>query len=315
MVSGSGIGINGYDNSRITKAKGYTKYFLNSLGYKTPVGKVFLMPRLIKGFDEILSFHVSQNKATIKDIYAYVDTTFGYPCFVKPNRGLKGIGVHKCFNDSDIQGVIRKYEQAGIKDLIVEEFVDLPNYRINTIGNEIICSYLRHTLSVTGNGKSKIRELLLQKQTESTTGGTSSNIKMDDPRIAHNLQRSGFSFETVLPVDKVLTLHDFSNLSAGATAEDCTEKIHPHWEGLSTSIANDFGLRLSGIDFLCTDIEDPDADYSVIEINSSPNLENYALMGEKQTKITRDLYQRILNESNPNYTNIMKTLKERLSPS
>ena len=74
-------------------------------------------------------------------------------------------------------------------------------------------------------------------------------------------------------------------------------------------MANDLGLQISGIDFLCADIEDPDADYRVIEINSAPNLENYAPMGETQTNITHDLYQAIFNERDLDYSKLMRGLK------
>ena len=42
---GSSMGINRLGASEVARDKGYTKYFLDRLGYRTPTGRVFLLPR------------------------------------------------------------------------------------------------------------------------------------------------------------------------------------------------------------------------------------------------------------------------------
>ena len=56
-----------------------------------------------------------------------------------------------------------------------------------------------------------------------------------------------------------------------------------------------FGLTFAGVDLACSDIRSADADYSVIEVNAAPGLDHYAAVGERQARIVRDLYARVLN--------------------
>ncbi len=63
----------------------------------------------------------------------------------------------------------------------------------------------------------------------------------------------------------------------------------------ASTIANNFNLRLCGVDLACADITDPDSDYSVLEVNASPGLDHYAASGAKQHQIVRDLYTKVFN--------------------
>lgn len=56
------------------------------------------------------------------------------------------------------------------------------------------------------------------------------------------------------------------------------------------------GLRLCGVDIACTDLENPHSDYSILEINAAPGLDNYASSGQEQFERVKDLYKKIFNE-------------------
>ena len=74
-----------------------------------------------------------------------------------------------------------------------------------------------------------------------------------------------------------------------------TSILHPKWAELTAYIGENFNLRLLGVDLGCTNIESPDSDYSVIEVNSTPGLDHYASSGATQQGIVDDLYSRVLN--------------------
>ncbi|MCP4400873.1 MAG: hypothetical protein GY801_26675 [bacterium] len=298
MLCGSGLGVNGHGSASVAKDKGYTKYFLDRLGYSTPPGKVFLMPKWVKTIEKNLSVYGVRQHSTIWDIPAYISHTIHYPCFIKPNNGAKGIGVHKCFHDADVQSVIEEYEKEGIDILLVEECIDLPCYRVDVVGERIFCCYLRSPLSVVGDGKNTIGELLVQKRDRFIQEGRPTVLQPDDPRICEKLQRMKRDFDSVLSIDEKLALHDFSNFPSGGDAEDFTERIDPYWKKLCVTLTKDMGLLLCGIDILCDDMESPQAEYRILEINSAPGLENYAALGEKQEMRVRKLYKSLFNENN-----------------
>ena len=298
IFCGSGLGVNPHGAATLAKDKGYSKYFLNRLGYATPVGKVFLMPKWVKTIDNNLSIYGARDYPTIHEISAYISDTLHYPCFLKPNDGAKGRGVHKCFQEKDVHSALEEYEQDGLDVLLVEECIDLPMYRVDVCDDRIVCGYLRKPLSVTGDGKKTIQELLLQKREHFKQAGRPAVIQPDDPRIAKRLKRLELDFDSVPAAHEELALHDFSNLPSGGNVEDCTENIHPHWESFCIKLAKDMGLRLCGIDILCEDLKNPDAEYRILEINSAPALENYAALGEKQNRRVQELYRKLFNERN-----------------
>jgi D-alanine-D-alanine ligase-like ATP-grasp enzyme len=102
--------------------------------------------------------------------------------------------------------------------------------------------------------------------------------------------------QSVLAPGRNFQLLDVSNLSKGGESEEFTDKIHKKWKELSVAITKDMGLKLCGVDLACSDLESPDSDYSILEINSTPGLDNYAASGGEQFKRVRDLYKKIFNE-------------------
>ncbi|KPA12781.1 cyanophycin synthetase [Candidatus Magnetomorum sp. HK-1] len=304
MFSGVDFGINSHGSSSIAKDKGYAKYFLNSLGYNTPAGKVFLMPNCIKTIDKNLAVYGFKDYSTINDIYSYINSTIGYPCIVKPNNGAKGVGVYKCFNDNNVRSVIEEYNKEYINILIVEKYIDLPAYRIDVFRDEIICCYLRKPLSIIGDGKSTIGELLSNKIDGFIEEGRTISIKSDDPRIYNNLKRKNLNLNTVLSADEDVVIHNCSNLSTGGETENFTEKINPYWKDLCVNLTKDMGLFLCGVDIFCADIENSNAEYySIHEINASPGLD-YSTLGERQKDVVRKFYYNIFNESKIEHVNL-----------
>lgn len=296
MIRGQSLGINNHGASEIAKDKGYTKHFLQSLGYATPVGKVFLLQDYITLIEGNLSRYGFREYAAIEDIYAYISSEIGYPCFIKPNASSQGHGVMKCFNQEDVEFAVLLYQQERRRIVLVEEAVEWPDYRIVILKGEVISCYLRKPLSLIGDGCSSIEELLQQKQQSFINHGRDTLIKMDDPRIRRCLARNNYSLETILKAGEVYQVHDISNLSAGGEAEDYTSIIAQHWRDLCIRLVSDMGLIFCGVDLACSDLTDAHAGYSILEINAAPGLDNYAASGEKQAAIVKELYKKVLND-------------------
>jgi D-alanine-D-alanine ligase-like ATP-grasp enzyme len=243
-----------------------------------------------------LSRHGFQEYANIKDIYNYISSTIGYPCFIKPNARGQGNGVIKCFNREDVEFAVSEYQRNRHDIVIVEEAVDWPDYRVIVLQGQVILCYLRKPLYLIGDGESTIKALFLQKQESLAKSGRDTLIDMHNSHIARKLARNSYTLETILKPGEIYQACDISNLSVGGEAEDYTPRISQHWCNLCSKLVADMGLIFCGVDLACTDLEDAHAQYSILEINSSPGLDHYATSGEKQATMVKELYRKILND-------------------
>jgi D-alanine-D-alanine ligase-like ATP-grasp enzyme len=294
---GACAGVNSHSAAEVARDKGYTKFFLQNLGYATPTGKTFLLPAYIQTIDQNLARYGFTTYAHSEAIYTYIDSVVGYPCFIKPNEGSQGKGIYKCLTPDDVQTVLARYQREKVNVLLVEAAIAYPDYRVVVWRNQMIACYLRRPLFVVGDGDSTIRELLIQRQESMNRAGRHALINLNDPRLHQKLRRNNYTLDTVLCGMEEIELQDVSNLSIGGEAEDYTARMHPRWVELCARISADMGLGLCGIDIACADIEDPDSAYSVFEINAAPGLENYAALGPRQAALVRDFYRRVFSES------------------
>ena len=295
ILRGADVGINPSSTKMLTTDKGYTKDFLTLLGYNTPPGKVFLLPDYVSTLDKALAKYAFQDYDRVEEIDPYIISTLGYPCFIKPNEGSKGKGIYKCWDKHDIEAAIAHYQSEQLKTLLVEKAVPWPDYRVVVLRDEIITCYRRNPLAVQGDGISTIKELLLQKSAHLVAVGRPALIDMTDPRMVKQLAKSNYDLETVLPRHVVCPLLDVSNLSAGGELEDFTESISPCWRDLCVALTADMGMGFCGIDLACADIESADAEYSILEINDTPSLANYATTGVEQYNRVRRMYKKIFD--------------------
>src|SRR6266853_3586935 len=120
-------------------------------------------------------------------------------------------------------------------------------------------------------------------------------IDLDDKRIARQLTKRNYGLETVLPTGEVCAIYDVSNLSAGGELEDFTERLHRYWHDLCIKVTAQMGLNFCGVDFSCADIENPNADYTILELNGSPGFDNFAANGEKHAQKVREMYKMLFS--------------------
>jgi D-alanine-D-alanine ligase-like ATP-grasp enzyme len=204
-----------------------------------------------------------------------------------------GILVVKVYEKAEYYQVAEKILQTQ-SGLIVERFYSGNDFRVLAFDNEVIAAYQRIPLSVTGDGKSTILELLKEKQEKLSKKGEKMLIDLEDFRIHQKLQRQNLTFDTVLSPDALIYLLDNANLSNGGHSVDFTDSIHPDYQKLAINITKDLGLRLAGVDILTDDITKPLGDYTIIEVNSAPGLGHYQSLGETQLQRVENLYLKVL---------------------
>lgn len=292
---GTNPGVNNHGASSVAIDKGYTNHFLSHLGYRVPKGKVFLMPDYLEEVQQNLGRYCNIAYAKSSHIHEYIKTEIGYPCFLKPNNGSKGLDIYKCFNDDEVTNALATYHNKQLNLVLVEESITLPDYRIIVYHHQVYCCYLRRPLALVGDGASTIADLMQQQQEQLQQTGRHTRIKMNDTRIHDTLKRHNLSFDKTLAAGEFIALHNISNLSAGGTAVDMTDAIHPFWQAFCIQVTADMGLTFCGVDIACDDITTANTEYCLFELNGSPGMGVYAALGPHQKALVRALYRKMFD--------------------
>jgi D-alanine-D-alanine ligase-like ATP-grasp enzyme len=227
----------------------------------------------------------------------YVEADLGFPVYIKPADGTQGVAVWRCHTSEEVRRTLSDYESRRVRIAIVEEAIDLPDYRIVVLHDEILSAYERVPLHVVGDGRSSILALLSDLQSQFEVSGRDTRLAPTDPRIDQTLARAGMNIDSVLPSGMRVRLLDVSNLSAGGTAIDMTDAVAAPWRQLAVNVARLFGLAYCGIDLACRDISASHDEYAIIEVNAAPGLDHYASVGARQEELVHEMYAAVFDEA------------------
>lgn len=301
ITYGNDLGLNTGTSSELAKDKGHTKFVLGHLGVTVPEGKEFLMPWWADAIGEKQKAKGHDIINTADEASGYIEESIGYPVYVKPVAGSKGGDVYRVENSAELQEIFDLYNEKQIRLAVVEQAVNMPDYRVVILDGELISAYQRVPLAVVGNGSDSIEILVDNLQKNYEEQGRDTQLSIADPRIQRYLGQKGLSVTFIPKAGETQSLASISNLSAGGTSIDVTSSISSEWVELAKKIASGMNLRICGVDLACSDITSSDADYAVLEVNSAPGLDHYAMSGDAQRQLVDDLYVRVLNASVPHY--------------
>ena len=272
--------------SEIARDKDYSNFFMKAMGYQTvPGSKTFYSDKWAKA--------IGAHRRNIDGAYRHA-LKLGFPVIVKPNSGSQGNGVALVHNKPEFYKAMRNVFKSD-RVALVQKPVRGKDYRLVVLDKKIISAYERIPLSVVGNGKSSVNQLLKAKQKEFVASSRDTHLKIDDPRIRTKLKHQGLSMKSVPVEGQRVFLLDNANLSTGGDSVDVTAKVHPNFKKLAVELTRDMGLRLCGVDLMIEgDISQKPDTYWILEINSAPGLDHYAKIGKAQEKIVEDLYLEVL---------------------
>lgn len=295
MTRGGDVGLNPSGSCDVVKDKAQTKHFLRRTDIQCPEGSEFLLHWWADRLRPALALSGFSDMRLPEDAPSYASERLGYPVYVKPVDGSRGSNIHRCDEAADIAAALESYEIERVTVAVVEEAVNLPDYRLVVLDGEVISTYLRQPLAVMGDGIRTVAKLFEERLEQFRREGRSCDIEFSDERIQRCLREQQLAADSVPARGSEVRLLRVSNLSLGGTAKDMTEQTAERWNELAVKIMRSFGLRYCGVDLACGDITDGDSDYSVIEINAAPGLDHYAEVGPAQEAKVRDLYARVLN--------------------
>ena len=279
------LDLNTLGSTEISKDKDYANFFLEARGYPiVPGSRAFFSPAWAEAIG---------SKKSIDAAYTYA-RTLGLPVILKPNSGSQGKGVTKVYTKQEFYKAARAI-CAYDRVFLIQRVVSGRDYRLVVLDKKVISAYERVPLSVVGDGRSTILQLLRRKQVEFVRGGRDTQIKNTDPRIIQKLARQKMTFGSKPAKGEQVFLLDNANLSTGGDSVDVTGKAHPAFQKIAVSIARDMNLRLCGVDLMVEgSIEEAPRIYHVLETNAAPGLDHYVTTGAKQKRIVEELYLKVL---------------------
>lgn len=284
------VDLNNTASTGISTDKSHAKFFMKSLGYPVAQGTTIFEN---KWAEEMRS----KRKIPYAKKYA---KSLGYPVIVKPNSKSQGKAVCLAWDKSELVRALKevfKDDQVAI----IERYLPGRDYRIVVLDGEVISAYERIPLSVVGDGKHSILELLKKKQESVSFLRRGIKIDFEDSRMKLKLKKDGFLMKSVPKKGELVFVLDNANLSPGGEAVNMENSIHPAFSKIAIKLTRDMGLRFCGVDIMVTkgDISSnpnsPDCDYYIIETNASPGLIGHYLKNPaKASKLVEAMYLKIL---------------------
>lgn len=277
---------------RVAQDKAVCSQMLKRFGYRVPEELTFWPPG---------KFAKAPEKRNVEQAIEFAER-IGWPVFVKPNDRSQGRAVSQVWNDRELREASKRiFEITHVA--IVQQACVGRDYRLVMLDGKMIQCYERVPLTVRGDGRSTIQQLLDRLQSDFKKSGRDTTIRVNES-MKKFLERLDLKLSSVVSKGKLVRLTDVANLSIGGTSVDVTSKVHPSFKKLCSKISRDLNLRFCGIDLMTRDISKPIGkrlegasvdSYSILEVNASPGLDHYAISdGKKQMELVDRLYLKVL---------------------
>lgn len=235
-----------------------SKLVLNDNGIRVPVGRNY------SSFDDALKDYTFflDKKKVIKP----VTTNFGL-----------GIGISEPGDSLEKYESFLKVAFSLSNSIIIEEFIEGPEYRFLVLGDEVVAVCNRVPANVVGDGKSSVRDLI-QKKNEDPRRGEGHKTALEKIQMTEVelqiLKDQGLNFDSISELGKQIFLRKNSNISTGGDSLDVTDMVHPDFKSIAVSSAKAAGAVICGIDIISSEIalKPNPKTYGVLEINFNPVL-------------------------------------------
>lgn len=200
-----------------------------------------------------------------------------FPVVVKPTHGSSGQMVKVGLGSS--KEVMEAVENKLAKGKwLVEEMLEGSEYRVVCVDYKLVAAAERLPAFVIGDGTSKLRELIDEKNMDPARGdghlSDLAKIEIDDD-LMKNIEKEEVGLDEVIQKGRKVVLRSVCNMSLGGESVDVTKEVCRENVELFERIARVFDLNIIGIDVMCKSLAEPLVKQSragIIEINASPGL-------------------------------------------
>lgn len=187
-----------------------------------------------------------------------IKNSFNFPLYVKPDVGLRGIGVQKVFSINDLH----IYHQNNQNNFLVQESIDFPNEiglfycrKPHEINGKVTGITVKKFLSIEGNGEDNIEDLLNKVP----------RFRMQIPKLKDQINLS-----EVLKKGEKRCLVPYGNHNRGTEFLDgklhITQKLEQTFDEILKKVPGFYFGRLD-ISFNSFEELEQGINFSIIEIN------------------------------------------------
>lgn len=290
LVWDSPFNINYAGSIKACLNKDICNYLLSKKGFKVPKSENFTREKARK------SDNITLKEPILDFVKNATKMGFKFPLIIKPGTLSQGTGIVKINNYEDASTSIDSVLSCDSKTFIVQEFCIGSDYRVVVLNNKIIQAYERVPFHIVGDGTTPINSLIKNKVEYFLKADRDKEVSMDDYRIWKCVKDANHTPYDILNNNEILNLQNIANLSLGGESKDVLETMSPYIKDVSKDIANTLNLKMCGIDYIIKDINDNESskNYSVLEVNSAPGIDNYLYNDEKkQEEYVNSLYENI----------------------
>jgi len=199
----------------------------------------------------------------------------GLPVVVKPSDANHGRGVS--LDLSTREDIEKAWTVADVEgsEVLVERYVRGNEHRLLVVGGKVVAAARGESLSVTGDGKSTVVELIDSQLNSDPRRGEAEEFPLEtlklerEPVIRLLLERQGLDGTSVPASGRRVLVQRNGNV-----AIDCTDLVHPEVEYAASLAARVVGLDIAGIDLVAEDISRPlqEQGGAIVEVNAGPGL-------------------------------------------
>ena len=201
----------------------------------------------------------------------------GLPVVVKPRDGNQGKGV--IVNVETREQLLAAYAAASeySNEILIESYLPGQDFRLLVVGDKLIAAARREPPHVIGDGEHTVSELLdvVNSDPRRSDGHATSltRIRLDTIALAR-LAAQELTPDSVPEKGRRVIMRSNANLSAGGTATDVTDDVHPDFAARAVAAAQMIGVDIAGIDVVCDNVLKPleEQGGGIVEVNAAPGL-------------------------------------------
>jgi cyanophycin synthetase len=258
-----------------TRNKQFTKFLLNTIGIKTPVG--------------ILATSYREALPLIRK------AQLSYPLIIKPLDGSLARGVSWNIQSlSELKTAVLFFEKTKSSEkskFLVEEMYVGDEFRVLVFNDTVVSCVKKVPATIIGDGQTTIQELV---KTFNKTRNKGFEIKLDETALA-TIAQNKFTLKSILPKDYVLKLRNNLNMSDGGRSIECTKQMSDYLKKVCIKATAAAGLTYSGLDLMTNNIGTKKNDYVILEINPNPfyNMHEKPLVEGKGVDVSKKILQHL----------------------
>lgn len=198
---------------------------------------------------------------------------------VKPNNGSSGTGVFLAKSLYDLENIL--YNKLRRRPVIcLSPYYKLKNeFRVVVFKDNYEVVYKKIRPNIIGDGNSTIRELIFLK------------YKKIPINFQRNIEEDNYSLNSILKKNLELKLNWKHNLSSGSKVDlNINEGLKKEVINLAIKAAKSIGMVLCSVDI----VQMSNNELKVIEVNSGVMLVNFAMNGENEKQISKNIYRKVI---------------------